>query len=281
MTMKLSISLFISVLALQLNAQAPKTCCSTVDLSPQALASNADFKRDHEAPMEFTLASPIGKMITYKASDGKAGNAYVVPSPEPSNQVVFLFHEWWGLNDYIKQEAEKWQQELGNVTVYAVDLYEGKVATTPEDAAKYMGEMDANHARASIEGLMRYIGNDKSVATIGWCLGGTWSFEAALIAGNAAKGCVMYYGFPEEDAQKIKQLKTDVLYIYGNQDAYITRAAVDGLSANVKSAGQKMKLVSYDAVHAFANPSNPKFNEYAASEAHYEASKYLKNALSK
>jgi carboxymethylenebutenolidase len=91
----------------------------------------------------------------------------------------------------------------------------------------------------------------------------------------------MYYGFPEEDASKVQQLKTDVLYIYGTQDAYITRDAVDGLSSKVKTAGQKMKLVSYDAVHAFANPSNPKFNKLAASEAHYEASKYLKNAFSK
>jgi dienelactone hydrolase len=40
-------------------------------------------------------------------------------------------------------------------------------------------------------------------------------------------------------------------------------------------------LLTYDAFHAFANPSNPKFNEYAASEAHYEASKFLKQAFAK
>jgi carboxymethylenebutenolidase len=279
--MKFSIALIFSIFAFQVNAQSLKTCCSNVDLSPQALASNEAFKRDHEAPRPFTLASPIGKMITFAASDGKPANAYVVPPKEPSNKVVFLFHEWWGLNDYMKQEAEKWQQELGDVTVYAIDLYDGKVASTPEEAAKYMSEMDAKHARATIEAMLSLIGEGKSVATIGWCLGGTWSFEAALIAGNSAKACVMYYGFPEEDATKVKQLKSDVLYIYGNQDAYITRTAVDGLATKIKSAGQKMKIVSYDAVHAFANPSNPKYNEYAASEAHYEASKYLKNAFSK
>jgi len=279
--MKFSYSLILSALAFCFSANAQKSCCSVVDLSTQALASNESFKSDHHAPNPFVLASPKGKMITFKATDGTAGNAYIIPSEKPSNKVLFVFHEWWGLNDYIKQEAEKWQQELGDVTVYAVDLYDGKVATTQDDAAKFMGALDAKHGRAIVEGLVNYVGQGKSIATIGWCLGGTWSFEATLLAGNEAKGCVMYYGFPEEDATKVKALSTDILYIYGTQDAYISREAVDGLSAKVKASGQKMKLVSYDAVHAFANPSNPQFNQYAASEAHYEASKFLKQAFSK
>lgn len=279
--MKFTNALIISALMLGSSLNAQKSCCQAVDLSAQALASNASFKSDHHVPNPFVLESPKGKMITFRAADGTAGSAYIVPSQKPSNKVLFVFHEWWGLNDYIKQEAEKWQQELGDVTVYAVDLYDGKVATSQDEAAKYMGELDAKHGRAIIEGLVTYVGKGKSIATIGWCLGGTWSFEAALLAGSEAKGCVMYYGFPEEDAAKVKTLQTDVLYIYGSQDAYISREVVDALGVKVKASGQKMKIVSYDAVHAFANPSNPKFNEYAASEAHYEASKFLKQAFSK
>jgi len=279
--MKFSHSLIIAALAFSLITNAQKSCCIPVDLSAQELASNESFKSDHHAPNPFVLESPKGKMIIFKATDGTAGNAYIIPSVKPSDKVLFVFHEWWGLNDYIKQEAEKWQQELGDVTVYAIDLYDGKVATTQEDAAKYMGGLDAKHGRAIVEGLVTYVGKGKSIATIGWCLGGTWSFEAALLAGNEAKGCVMYYGFPEEDAAKVKTLTTNILYIYGSQDAYISRDAVDGLSAKVKASGHTMKLLTYDAVHAFANPSNPKFNEYAASEAHYEASKFLKQAFAK
>lgn len=258
---------------------AQKSCCTAPDLSMDVLASNAEFKRDHAAPKPFKLNQEAGKMVTFKASDGTPGNAYFVPSPEVSNKVVIVFHEWWGLNDYIKQEAEKWQKELGNVNVYAVDLYDGKVATNPDEAGALMGALNADHAKAIVEGLIHYAGEGKEIYTLGYCMGGTWSFEAALLAGKKAKACVMYYGFPEKEQARVNQLKTNILYIYGTKDLYISKEAVSSLAEMVKKAGHTMDVENYDATHAFANPSNPNYDQVNASAANAKALAFLKNAM--
>ncbi len=263
------------------SVQAQKSCCTQPiqDGSTEALAMNASFQAAHEIPLPLNYAPSIGKMITYKAADGQAANAFIVPSAKPSNKVLILCHEWWGLNDYIKREAEEWSKELG-ITVYAVDLYDGKVGTTQEEAGALMSKLDPKRASSIVSGLLSYIGTVKEIATLGWCMGGTWSFQTALLAGNDAKACVMYYGFPEQDAAKIKMLKTDVLYIYASQDDFIKRPAVDAFAeAIVKESGRKITVVPFEAVHAFANPSNPKYNSEASAIAKKLAVATIKKGL--
>ena len=118
------------------------------------------------------------------------------------------------------------------------------------------------------------------ITTLGWCFGGGWSFTASVLAGNEAAGCVMYYGFPEKDMNRIKPLKTDVLYIRGSQDNFIKEPDVKELEKNVKSIGHNFSLYSFDAPHAFANPSNPKYNAKDAAEAQDFSLKFLKEKLS-
>ena len=245
----------------------------------QVFALNESFRADHLSPIPYKLKNQQGKMISFKATDGTQASAYYIPSRNRSSKTLLVFHEWWGLNDYIKQEAQNWQDVLGDVNVYAVDLYDGEVATTPEAAGALMGGLDGDHGRAIVSGLIEYAGENQDIITMGWCMGGTWSFEAALLAGENAKACVMYYGFPEENQDKINALKADVLYIYGTQDAYITRDAVDAFAEKVKKTGNDIRVESYDAVHAFANPSNPKFDKENAVDAAEKSKVFLSKRL--
>ncbi len=246
----------------------------------EVLALNKSFKAAHEAPLPFSYTAEKGTMIAYKVEGGADGNAFYVPADEPGDKILIMVHEWWGLNDYIKKEAERWQKLLGGkVAVYAIDLYDGKVASVPDEAGKLMSGLDPKRADALIGALIKKIGKGKSIATIGWCMGGSWSFTASVTAGNEAVGCVMYYGFPEKGASRIKPLKTDVLYIYGAKDNFIKIADVKGLGKAVEATGHKFQLHSFDAVHAFANPSNPKFDAKAAGEAEVFTLKFLKTKL--
>jgi hypothetical protein len=78
----------------------------------------------------FTLENPAGSMVEFATIDGKQGRGYLVKSANPkSKKYIFLFHEWWGLNDYIKREADKIAADLKDVNVLAIDLYDGNVAT--------------------------------------------------------------------------------------------------------------------------------------------------------
>jgi carboxymethylenebutenolidase len=190
-----------------------------------------------------------------------------------------MIHEWWGLNGYIKQEAEKLQKELGNVNVYALDLYDGKVADNAQDAGRYMGEVKEDRARAIIQGAIDRAGKKAKIYTIGWCFGGGWSLQASLMAGKQGRGCVMYYGMPESDLAKLKKLNADVLGIFAEKDAWITPAVVATFEKNMKDAGKKITVKSYDADHAFANPSNPKYSKEFAEDAHQRALAFFREHL--
>ena len=76
-------------------------------------------------PLPFKYASK-GELIEIKATDGTTVKAYKILSSTPSNNWLFVFHEWWGLNDYIKQRADELQKEFG-VNVLAIDMYDGYV----------------------------------------------------------------------------------------------------------------------------------------------------------
>ena len=118
-----------------------QSCCSKPNSTETfaMLTHDKKFIATHLEPRPFILEMPMGKEITFKTPDGKEGFAYIIEAAKPTDKFLFVIHEWWGLNDYIKQESEKWYNTLGNVTVIALDLYDKKVATTRDSAAKYMG----------------------------------------------------------------------------------------------------------------------------------------------
>ncbi len=263
------------------NAQETISCCSTTSATAEfaALGGDVMFVSLHKAPAPFTGKLENGKMISFATSDGKDGQAYFVRSPKKTNKVLLVFQEWWGLNDYIKQKAEELQKELGNVNAYALDLYDGKVASEPNEAAKIMMAAKEERIRAIIEGAIEHVGPKAKIATIGWCFGGGWSLQASLMAGKQAIGCVMFYGMPEKNVEKLKTLHADVLGLFALQDKNITPAVVDTFQQNMKAAGKHLEVKSYDAVHAFANPSNPKFDKEAAADANARALAFLKKHL--
>jgi carboxymethylenebutenolidase len=269
----------ITLLAFITNVSASyaQKCCAKPG-SMQALAMNTDFQKAHEAPEPFEYTSENGSMIQFPAGD-KQASAFFIPAKHKTNRVLIVCHEWWGLNDYIKREAEQLQNELGDVDVYAVDLYDGEVATDAGTAGKLAQGLDAARGNAIVEGLVKHIGSSKKIATIGWCMGGGWSFNATLAAGKQAAACVMYYGFPEDDVKRINTLKTNVLYIYGTEDKYIKAADVAAFGKRVKATGHSYTQKDFKADHAFANPSNPHYNEQAMKEAKALAVAFLKKGL--
>lgn len=265
------------------NASAQNYSCCNISVNHQnnLLAMNPSFANAHLTPEPFKLENQKGSMVTFKTADGKEGHAYLVKSSKPTDKAVFMFHEWWGLNDYIKREAENLQAELGEVNVYAIDLYDGKIATVVPDAQKLMGELKEDRSKAIISGAIALVGKKAKIASLGWCMGGAWSLQSALLEGKQAVGCVMYYGMPESDKKKLKTLNCDVLGIFALQDGFITPAVVKTFEENMKSLKKKITVHNYDSFHAFANPSNPRFNKEYAADAHQKAVAYLKERFFK
>ena len=240
-----------------------------------SFSNDKAFRDAHPAPLPTTVTHD-GDMIEFAVAGGPNGHAYLVKAHNVTNKYLMLFHEWWGLNEYIKNEAAMWSHELG-VNVIAVDLYDGKVAATVEEAGKLMQGCDAKRASAIIEGAAKYAGDAADFRTMGWCFGGGWSLQGALLLKEKAKACVMYYGMPEKDVEKLKTLSTDVVFIQPKQDKWITEEVVAEFRNNMAAAGKTLAVHAYDADHAFANPSSPRYNEQAAREAREVVKAYLKD----
>jgi len=261
-------------------AQKEVTVCHTSATDKFAVfASNKKFNRDHPSPLPYVHESVAGgKMIKIK-TDGVEANAYFIEAKSKSNNWVFVFQEWWGLNDHIKREAENLYTDLGNVNVIALDMYDGKLATDPQSAGKYMQEFKKERGAEIVKGALVYAGSTAKVGTIGWCFGGGQSMQASLLAGKQAAACVIYYGQPEEDIERLKTLNCDVLNIWPTQDKWINRDLIEKFEKNMAIAGKKLTVKSYDADHAFANPSNPKHDKEFAADAYKSTLTFFRERL--
>lgn len=259
-----------------LYSQKKDECCISATEEFAMLAHDMTFVALHDAPEPFEFVSEGGVMKHIPAEDSVDVRIYEVKASKPTNKYLFVIHEWWGLNDYIKQESEKLQQELGSVNVIALDLYDGKVATTPDEARQYVQSVQQKRVQTIISAALRYAGKNARIATLGWCFGGGWSMQSALMIGKQAVGCVIYYGMPEKDVERLKTLQCDVIGIFGTQDRSISPEVVAEFQKNMKAAKKNLEVHNYDAVHAFANPSNPKYDKANADDAHAKVVKFLK-----
>lgn len=275
-------TLFLSGAALSLLALAFSTpkekpvpampMCHSVD-EFAAFANDQAFLDAHPAPLPVE-ATHQGTMIEFPVAGGANGRGFLMKAHGNTNKYLLLFHEWWGLNDYIKNETAMWCHDLG-INVLAIDLYDGKLATTPEDAGKLMKANDAARSAAIIEGAAKHLGDKADFRTMGWCFGGGWSLQAALLLKDRTKACVMYYGMPEKDVERLKALASDAIFVHASQDQWITDQVVADFETNMKSAGKTVVVHRYDANHAFANPTSPRYNEPSAKAARAVVRTYL------
>ncbi len=247
--------------------------CHDANAEFASFARQQSFRDAHPAPLPVSVTHQ-GKDITFPVAGGPDGHGYLVKADVNTRKYLLLFHEWWGLNDYIRNEAAMWAHELG-LNVLAVDLYDGKVATAADEAGKLMQACDPTRAKAIIAAASHYAGDNADFRTMGWCFGGGWSLQAALLLGEKAKACVMYYGMPEKDVNQLRHLSTDVLMIHAQQDKWINADVVTEFEKNMQSAGKSLTVKEYDADHAFANPSSPRYNEAAATAARGVVKAYL------
>jgi carboxymethylenebutenolidase len=257
---------------------ASQSCCQ-LPLSAASgfkdFASTPSFRNAHAAPLPKQYSPTIGQFVYLKTGDGKEARVFEVKSGQSKGNTIFLFHEWWGLNDYILQEAERLHGELG-ATILALDLYDGKITSDPTKAAKLMQSLDEKRVRSIIDAAIDYVGKFGKIQPIGWCMGGGWALQAALMSGARNYGCVVYYGMPETDTSRLATLEGPVLGIYAKQDEWITPELVSEFESAMQKTGKKLTVYTYDAAHAFANPSNPKFNKAARDDARQKAVEFLK-----
>ncbi len=225
--------------------------------------TEAEFKALHTLRRGATPAL-AGEMTAL--ADGS--QAYVSRAGEGAPAVVVI-HEWWGLNDHIKLYADRLAAE--GYTAIAVDLYGGRVATTADEAMATMKTVDEAAAKQTLAAAVdwthaAYGGKADKVGVIGWCFGGGWSLQTAL-AHPELNAAVVYYGRVPTEPGVLAALDAPLIGIFANNDEGIPTETVDAFEAALEAAGKDASIHRYDAVHAFANPSNAHYDEQKAGDA--------------
>ena len=178
------------------------------------------------------------------------------PGPHPGLVVI---HEWWGLNDWVKEQAQKFAGQ--GYAALAVDLYLGKVATDPGTAHELMRGMPQDRAIRDMKAAFAYLETrpevDKNkIGSVGWCMGGGLSLQLAIHEPKLA-ACVLNYGSMPTDAADIAKIKAPILGNFGAEDQGITPDDVHAFEKAMKTAHKSIDVKIYDgAGHAFQNPNN-------------------------
>ena len=177
---------------------------------------------------------------------------------------VVMIHEWWGLNDYIRDTAQKLAWE--GFTVIAVDLFHGEVAATPEKARQLVSSLDKDEALSNMRSAVRYLKSEENVsrlASLGWCFGGGQSLQLAL-SGETLDATVIYYGDLVTDESRLATIHWPVLGVFGESDTAIPVAEAKNFHSTLDKLGIENEIYIYPGVgHAFANPTG---GNYAPNE---------------
>src|ERR1700682_5510568 len=239
-------------------------------------ASDKDSKvpAHQKHPLDKNAPKPAGEVLDLKVG-GETAKAYLAkPKGKPQGALLVL-HEYWGLNDWVKHQSDLLARE--GYTALAVDLYKGKVATDPKEAVTLLSGRDEKWGAAVEEAGLEWLkakGGGK-IAAIGWCMGGGESLKASLNDPKDVDATVMYYGMPETDVAKLKKLHGPLLGIWAKRDGWITPDKVAAFDKALTEAGVKHEFHSYDADHAFANPSSGKYQAEAAKDAWEKTKAFL------
>lgn len=198
--------------------------------------------------------------MTLTSDSGVKSSAYVALPEAEQAPTLLLFHEWWGLNDQIKSVAREFANE-GFIAV-AIDLYQGRVATSRDEARAYKDGVDSQWANAAVSGwiewLKQHSRSNGKVATLGWCYGGGWSLDASLLAPIDAT--VIYYGSVARKADELKPLKGPILGHFGTLDKFINEKMVGAFERELDKNGHPYHNYWYTADHAFANPTGARYD---------------------
>ncbi len=210
--------------------------------------------------------------VAYASIDGERISGYLArPVAKRPTAGILVIHEWWGLNDNIESMARRLAGE--GYLALAVDLYEGEVADNREDAARLARASRDNpdRGRENLRQAWEYLRKTEAVekiGVIGWCFGGGWSLETALMLGDGIDAAVIYYGRVVTDRDALAPLSSPVLGVFGALDEGIPVATVREFQATLDMLGKQASIHIYeDADHAFANPSGTRYNEKAAEDA--------------
>ncbi len=214
--------------------------------------------------------------------DENSVNGYLArPAGAATAPAVLIIHEWWGLNDHIRDVAERYAR--AGFVAAAVDLYGGAVTKDPQKAGQMMNALDPKRALANLDTTIRFLRAADYVSAVGvtgFCMGGVYTVLAAC--NFPVDAAVAFYGMPD-DLSVVEKLSCPLLFIGGEKDQWITVEKMRRLDAALKQYGKDAEVKIYaGADHAFFNDTRPEvFSAGHAADAWQRTIEFFSKHLKK
>ncbi len=217
--------------------------------------------------------------------NGDGAYAYITePDDDAKHPGIVLIQEWWGIEPHVLDLAQKLAEQ--GFVVAVPDLYNGKVATEPNDAMRMMMLIRGNVDKAAdkIMGALETVKampnvDPKKMGLIGFCIGGFMAYKVTERYPDLAASVPFYGTGYAPTPEDIAQVNAPILAIYGGQDESVSAEQRQQIEQTYKDAGKEITVKVYDAGHAFINPVHGDGNEAAALEAWPLAVAFLKSHL--
>lgn len=212
-------------------------------------------------------------MVQYANGDVTVRAYVAAPQTKERRPTIIVIQEWWGLNEHVKDVAKRFAAE-GYVAI-APDLYsrlqnEVVPMSNPNRAGELMGSLKQEDGLSDLNATVAYLKampevDPARIGVIGFCMGGSYALMLPCV-NKDIKAAVPFYGQVPNPDGLLQQLSAPVLYIYGEDDGWITKADVQRLATALKKYQKPGEIKTYPgAPHAFFN--NLRQEVYRAAEA--------------
>jgi carboxymethylenebutenolidase len=223
----------------------------------------------------------VGKPVSLP---GGASGYLALPTGGGAHPAVIVVHEWWGLNDRTRDDADRFA--LHGYVALAVDLYRG-VSTNSADAAhELMRGLPEDRALGDLEAAFAWLSARPDVApsrigVVGWCMGGGYALALAVDQPKL-RAAAVNYGRLVTAPDKIAKVHASFLGNFAGQDRGILPADVLTFKQALMTTDHDVDIKIYDADgHAFMNPDNAKgYDPIAAKDAWARIEAFFTRTLS-
>lgn len=222
----------------------------------------------------------MAKTVTVKTAEGDMP-IYDAEPDGSARGAVIVIQEAFGVNDHIEDVTRRFAAEGYRTVSPHLFHRSGDPVLGYDEISKVMPHMQAvsnDGLLADLEATLGYLGEqgfDRSrVGIVGFCMGGTVSFYAAVqyplgaavtfYGGGVSSG---RFGFPAQP-ELATGLQAPWLGLYGDKDQSIPVDEVESLRQAVAKASVPTEVVRYsEAEHGFHCDARASYNKESATDA--------------
>lgn len=185
--------------------------------------------------------------------------------------LLLLVHDWWGINDSLKERADELARE--GFVCFVIDLYGGRVPVNAVQAYELMQLLNSARALKSIKQAQEYLGEYPSVnplrtGVLGWSYGAKLALEYSLVYPRSLHALGLFYPQVKEDEESFENLRVPVIGFFGEQDKGIPIDFVNNFKFRLEQMHKRVQIHFYpEEIHGFFNPENLGYSRDAAEDS--------------